>query len=98
MEEFKAFEHRGWNDSEVADKYGSWFVPLTSQSVEPLLDAAGIESGKLVLDVATGIGTVAAAAASRGAQVSGIDFSLAMVELARRLYPDLDFREGDAES
>jgi len=51
-----------------------------------------------VLDVACGPGYVAAAAVSRGAQSTGIDFSSEMVSEARIRYPGVDFREGDAEA
>jgi SAM-dependent methyltransferase len=51
-----------------------------------------------VLDVATGPGHIAAAAAQRGARVVGLDFSSAMVAEAIQRYPPVDFREGDAEA
>jgi SAM-dependent methyltransferase len=51
-----------------------------------------------VLDVAAGPGYVAARAAERGASVVGVDIAEAMVSLARRLHPRLDFREGNAEA
>jgi SAM-dependent methyltransferase len=50
------------------------------------------------LDIASGPGYVAAAAAKRGAIVLGVDFSAAMIVQARRLHPGIDFREGDAEN
>ena len=46
----------------------------------------------------TGPGLVAAAAAERGADVIGIDFSEEMVAEARRLHPDIEFRKAAAES
>jgi len=51
-----------------------------------------------VLDVATGPGYVAAAAAQRGASVVAIDFAEAMLAEARRHHPGIDFRGGDAEA
>ncbi len=51
-----------------------------------------------MLDVASGPGLVAAAAAERGVRVTGVDFASAMVDQARRRYPEIAFREGDAES
>ncbi|MBV8523026.1 MAG: class I SAM-dependent methyltransferase [Acetobacteraceae bacterium] len=48
-----------------------------------------------VLDVATGPGLAAAAAADRGAEVVGVDLSPRMIELARAANPGLEFREAD---
>ncbi len=49
-----------------------------------------------MLDLATGPGYVAAHGAARGAHVVGIDVAEAMVLLARRLHPGIDFRRADA--
>jgi ubiquinone/menaquinone biosynthesis C-methylase UbiE len=64
----------------------------------PLLDAVKVTRGVHLLDVASGPGYVAAAAAKRGAEVIGVDFAPAMVAEARRRYPTVGFREGDAEN
>jgi SAM-dependent methyltransferase len=93
---FRDFEHQGWE--KLPESYHRAFASLTSQSVEALLDAARVARGGRVLDVATGPGYVAAAAAARGARVTGVDFSRAMVERARRDHAGIDFREGDAEA
>lgn len=93
---FRAFEHAGWQS--VVTEYDRAFARLTAQSIEPLLDAVGVVKGMRLLDVATGPGYVAAAAAQRGASVVGVDFSAAMVAEARRRQPAVDFREGDAEA
>jgi len=57
-----------------------------------------VRSGVRTLDVASGPGYAAAAAAARGAPVAALDFSSAMVELARSQNPEMEFREGDAEA
>jgi SAM-dependent methyltransferase len=93
---FRAFEHAGWE--KAATDYHDTFTPLTIQTAEPLLDAAQVRSGTRVLDVATGPGYVAAGAAQRGAEVTGVDFSAAMVALARRQHPSIEFQVGDAEA
>ncbi len=93
---FKAFEHAGWE--KVASLYHDYFSSLTSQIISPLLEAVNVRAGMRLLDVATGPGHVAANAAGYGAKVVGLDFSGAMVAEARRRYPTLEFREGDAEA
>jgi SAM-dependent methyltransferase len=61
------------------------------------LKAAGVKRRTKFLDIATGPGYVAAAAAKRGATVLGVDFSPGMVVQAQQLHPGIDFRHGDAE-
>src|SRR5918992_5612624 len=92
---FRHFEHAGWEF--IPKEYHQAFGSLTTQTIGPLLDAVRVTSGTKFLDIATGPGYVAAAAAKRGATVLGIDFSTAMIEQARELHPNVDFREGDAE-
>jgi ubiquinone/menaquinone biosynthesis C-methylase UbiE len=93
---FHEFERAGWSRPDVVTVYQSAFGRLTTKTVPALLDAAGAGPGVRVLDVATGPGFAAAAAAERGASVTGIDFSSSMIAEARRNFPGLDFREGDA--
>jgi ubiquinone/menaquinone biosynthesis C-methylase UbiE len=93
---FNAFEAAGWEKQ--AAGYENFFGPITTRLVEPLLDAAGVGRGDRVLDVASGPGYVAAGAAACGATVKGIDVAEAMISLARRLHPPLEFRHGDAEA
>src|SRR6266516_390361 len=92
-ERFKAFELAAWGDHEVAAAYSSAFLNVTSQAAPSLLDGAGVRQGTKVLDVATGPGVVAAAAAERGGEATGIDFSAEMVALARRNHPGVRFEE-----
>jgi len=93
---FHAFEQAGWE--RAAEHYPHAFGDLTSKSAGPLLDAVAAGTGTRLLDVATGPGFVAAAAAERGAVVTGLDFSSAMIAEARRRFPTIAFREGDAEA
>jgi ubiquinone/menaquinone biosynthesis C-methylase UbiE len=92
---FRQFEHSGWQG--IPQQYHQAFGELTAQSIEPLLDAAGVKKGTRVVDIATGPGYVAAAAAQRGARVVGVDFSAAMIAEAQRRNPGVEYREGDAE-
>jgi SAM-dependent methyltransferase len=93
---FRAYELAGWQGA--VEAYNDHFGSLTSQTIEPLLDAVKVEQNTLLLDLATGPGYVAAAARRRSANVIGVDFSESMVAKARRLYPEIDFRIDDVES
>jgi SAM-dependent methyltransferase len=92
---FRDFEHEGWE--RVAQAYAGAWPGLTAQFGERLLDATGVGEGMRVLDVASGPGVVARAAVRRGARAMGLDFSSAMVEVARAAHPGIEFREGDAQ-
>jgi len=94
-EAVRAFEHAGWQ--RAAARYNGTFAQATAPFVAPLLDAAAVAAGKRVLDVACGPGHVAAAAAARRAVAEGLDFSAAMVGVARNAYPEIAVTEGDAE-
>jgi SAM-dependent methyltransferase len=93
---FRDFEHQGWSAQDVVTEYHDHLSPLTTQAVEAVLAAAGVRRGTRVVDVATGPGYAAAAATEHGAEVVGVDFSATQLALARRHYPTLEFREGDA--
>jgi SAM-dependent methyltransferase len=93
---FRDFEHAGWTSN--VSEYEAGFARLTRQAVAPLLDAVNLRHGARLLDVATGPGYVAAAAAARGARALGVDFSAPMVAHARAINPAVEFQEGDAEA
>lgn len=95
---FRAFEQAGWEDPGVVAKYHGHLSDLTNQSIDILLEAAAVRTGSRVLDVATGAGYVAGAAAKRGAEVTGIDFSAPQVRMARERYPSVRFEQADAEA
>ena len=56
------------------------------------------QPGERFLDVATGTGWTARLLASRGAAVTGVDIGSGVIEAAKALAPDIDFRVGDAEA
>ena len=95
---FREFEQAGWESARVVAKYHEHLSGVTTQSVEALLDAAGIRSGSRILDVATGAGYIAGAAAQRGADAIGIDFSAVQVQMACDRYPSVRFEQADAEA
>jgi len=95
---FREFERSGWQ--KAASRYHDFFGSLTVQAIPALLDAVLEEKAGAkprLLDVASGPGYVAAAAAERGVSAVGIDLSAAMSEAAARLCPGADFCVGDAE-
>ena len=95
-EAFNRFEAAGWERS--AAPYDAFFAGITSRLAGPVLDAVAAGDGTRLLDVATGPGYVAGAAAARGARVAAVDVSAAMVELAAANHPEIDVQQGDAEA
>ncbi len=69
---------------------------------ELLIEALDVHSTERVLDVATGSGNAALAAARRGCDVTGVDYVPALLERARRRADaeglPIEFVEGDAEA
>lgn len=95
-EAFRAYERAGWD--QWADGYDRFFSAVSERNIGPLLDAAKVQGGDTVLDAGCGPGNLAAAAASRGASVIGVDLSESMLALARRRYSEIEFRQADAEN
>ena len=79
-----------------APTYATDFEQLTGTGAEPLLDAATVESGTRLLDIGCGPGAVIAAGLARGASVTAVDLSAAMVREARQRFPTSDLRVCDA--
>ena len=96
MTDFKAFEAHGW--SARAGTYDALMARATAVAIDPLLDSATVQRGMRVLDVGCGLGALAAAAAARGAAVTGVDIAEGMLAEARRRHPDIEFVRADAES
>ena len=82
-----------WDARGYDDRFS--FITAYGADLLTLLDA---RAGERVLDLGCGSGHQVAELAARGAQVVGMDADLAMLDLARSAYPDLAFREGDAQS
>ena len=87
---------------ESATAYQEFFVPaLFRQWAPQVIAAAQIQSGQRVLDVACGTGVLGREAASRvgsTGSVAGVDPSGGMLAVAERLAPDIEWRQGTAES
>ncbi len=85
---------------EAAEFYESAFVPAFFAQWAPILcEAAGVGPGQRLLDVACGTGIVARTAADLVApegKVVGLDLNEAMLIVARRVRPDIEYHQGGA--
>jgi SAM-dependent methyltransferase len=95
-EAVRAFEYASWQ--RAAGSYLSSFAAATMPFIDALLDGADVGAGMRVLDVACGPGLVASRAAERGAIATGLDFSTAMLAVARARDATIRLDEGDAEA
>ncbi|MFY0632556.1 MAG: methyltransferase domain-containing protein [Vannielia sp.] len=94
--DFAALEKREWDRADVAQAYARDFARAADMVVPRLVAGAGAVAGAKMLDLCCGHGNVSAGLVAAGAEVTGLDFSPAMLELARAAVPDAVFHEGDA--
>ena len=84
---------------ETAEIYESKFVPALFADWAPhVIDMGDVTAGQSVLDVACGTGIVARTAAKRvgpNGRVVGVDLNQAMLTVAERVCPRLEFRLAD---
>lgn len=85
-----------------ANAYEELFVPALFQEWAPrVVHAADLHRGDRVLDIACGTGVLARQAAARigsNGSVTGLDCNAGMIEVAKRLAPEVVWRQGNAES
>jgi SAM-dependent methyltransferase len=94
--EFLRMEREGWGEMETASAYANGFAAAAEQCVPAMVKAVGAAKGVAALDLCCGHGIVAKGLSEAGAEVTGIDFAPAMLELARQRAPGVTFVEGDA--
>lgn len=80
-----------WDSSLYDDRHS--FVWKKSADLVDLLDP---KPGERILDLGCGTGHLTAEIAARGAEVTGLDSSPAMIGQARQNYPKVSFALGDA--
>jgi ubiquinone/menaquinone biosynthesis C-methylase UbiE len=95
--ELRDKQQKVWSSGDY-NKIAAITVPVSEHLVEHL----GVAPGERVLDVATGTGHVALAAARRGAVAAGIDYVPELLDIARRRAAaeelEVEFVTADAES
>lgn len=80
------------------EDWAEFVEPQSTPLFEAVLDAAGVNAGTRLLDAGCGSGLALQLAHGRGAEVSGLDASEALLIIARRRVPDGDIRHGELES
>ena len=99
----KPYHQRAESWGRKAEDYESLFVPLSARAAQAAVELLDVRPGMAFLDVATGTGAVALAAARRGARVTAIDFAPGMLEvlrdkLAREAIDNVELRQMDGQS
>ena len=69
-----------------------------SDALAHLVNRIDPQPGERFLDVATGTGWTARLLSSHGAAVTGIDIGAGVIDAAKALAPEIDFRVADAEA
>ena len=95
--EFGAAERTGWTDRAVADRYVAQFTDAADQAMVGMVEAVSPKDGQEVLDLCCGHGAMTSALCERGCNVTGLDFSAAMLAHAKHRAPKAQFRQGDAQ-
>lgn len=90
------------NKTSFPEMYEKLLVnPLFRPFAEGVLDQAQLQRGQALLDIACGTGIVARLAKQRlgnSGAVAGVDISPGMLNVARSIAPDIDWREGNAQA
>ena len=94
--EFGKAKHHGWSELNTARACASGFASAAEHCVPTMVAASGAGSGSKALDVCCGHGIVAEGLLGAGATATGLDFSEAMIEMARKRVPQAEFLHGDA--
>jgi SAM-dependent methyltransferase len=95
---FAALEKREWAKEDVARSYSDLFAKAADMVVPFLVQAVVTRPDTKALDLCCGHGNVSKGLVDAGARVTGLDFSPAMLEMARSSVPNVMFVEGDAMS
>ena len=92
---FADLERKGWTAAETSAGYVDLFSPASDMAVPALV--AAMPAGAAVLDLCCGQGNVTASLLAAGHDATGVDFSPAMLDHARRRAPQAAYVEADAQ-
>jgi SAM-dependent methyltransferase len=97
LDAIKQKQQKTWSSGDF-----SVIAGLIEPIADDLVDVADLHAGWRVLDVATGSGNAAIAAARLGARVTGVDYVPSLLERARQRSAtegfEIEYVEGDAEA
>ena len=95
-------QDKGQVTGTAAEIYDEFFVPaLFQQWTNRVADAASIQAGQHVLDVACGTGVLTRTISQRvgeAGSVAGLDVNKGMLAVARKKSPEIEWKHGQAES
>ena len=89
------YEHETW--TRCSESYLNTWGVLTNEMLPELIRATNIRSGENVLDIGCGPGNSSKILSDTGAEVTGIDFSQKMIDVALANYSNIAFHQADAE-
>jgi ubiquinone/menaquinone biosynthesis C-methylase UbiE len=100
MSAFDVFGHMelsGWADAKRASAYVDLFAAASDQAIPDLLAAIEATPSMRILDLCCGQGNVTEALVGLGCFVVAVDFSPAMLSLAKQRVPVAEWVEADAQ-
>ena len=98
MSDYEVFAEReraGWRDEATVYAYVARFGPVTEYAAKIITEREG-GPGRDILDLCCGQGDLTAMLAASGAQVTGLDFSPVMLDLAAKRLDGVALQQGDA--
>jgi ubiquinone/menaquinone biosynthesis C-methylase UbiE len=78
--------------------YNNTWATLTNETLPLLIDKTNVDSNISVLDIGCGAGNSTNIISEKGANVIGIDFSKKMIGQANSNFPNITFKQSDAEN
>jgi SAM-dependent methyltransferase len=95
-QQFKERQRKTWTVGDYPE-----IAKMIEACSDLVVEKVGVSSGEKLLDVATGSGNAALAAARKGAEVTGLDLTPKLLDVARERAAaeglEIKFMEGDAE-